>query len=216
MKKLMRVLVLVLVPIALTGCMTTNPYTGERQVSKTTIGTGIGAAGGAIIGALAGGGKGAVIGAVAGAVVGGVTGNIMDRQDTELRQRLQGTGVQVQKLPNGDLRLIMPSDITFALNQSGIKSGFYPVLNSVAVVLKKFNKTVVRIDGYTDNTGTAQYNQTLSERRASSVAQYLAAQGVNPNRLATRGFGERHPIASNTTASGRSMNRRVEMTIHQI
>lgn len=216
MKRIIAIALLVFVPLTFMGCTTTNPYTGERQVSKTSIGAGVGAAGGAIIGALAGGGQGAAIGAAAGAVVGGVTGNIMDRQDSELRQRLQGTGVQVMKLPNGDLRLIMPSDITFAFNSADIKSQFYPVLNSVAIVLRKFKDTIVRIDGYTDSTGSAEYNQRLSERRATAVAQYLGAQGVNPNRFAVRGFGERHPIASNANAQGRSMNRRVEITIHPI
>ena len=216
MKKLLILILMIALPVVFTGCMTTNPYTGERQVSKTTIGAGIGAAGGALIGALAGGGKGAAIGAGIGAVAGGVTGNIMDRQESMLRERLQGTGVQVQRLPNGDLHLIMPSDITFNFDSADIKSRFYPVLNSVAIVLRKFRNSVIRIDGFTDSTGSAEYNQRLSERRANSVARYLAAQQVSSNRFAVRGYGKRRPIASNETKQGRAINRRVEITIHPI
>lgn len=199
------------------GCTTTNPYTGEQQVSKTAVGAGVGAAGGAAIGAIFGKGTGAAIGAASGAVLGGVIGNVMDKQDAELRQQLQGTGVQVARDPRtGDIRLVMPGDITFATNSADIRPGFYPTLNSVAIVLRKYNRTVVEVDGFTDNTGTPTYNQQLSERRAASVAAYFGSQGVNPNRLSVRGFGERYPIATNATVAGRAMNRRVEIRIHQI
>jgi outer membrane protein OmpA-like peptidoglycan-associated protein len=208
---------MIIVPSALIIGCTTNPYTGQEQVSKTAVGAGVGAAGGAAIGAIFGHGTGAAIGAASGAVLGGVIGNIMDRQDAELRQQLQGTGVQVARDPRtGDIRLIMPGDITFATNSADIRPGFYSTLNSVAIVLRKYNKTVVEVDGFTDNTGTAMYNQQLSENRAQSVATYFGSQGINPNRLSVRGFGERHPIATNASVNGRSLNRRVEIRIHQI
>lgn len=202
--------------LLISGCTTPDPYTGQPTVSKTAVGAGIGAAGGAIIGAIAGKGTGALIGAGVGAAVGGVAGNMMDRQASALRQQLQSTGVQVVQDPNGDIHLIMPGDITFATNSSDIRSNFFPTLNSVAIVLRKYNQTVIQVDGFTDNTGEKMYNQELSERRAHSVAQYLMNQQINPNRFAIRGFGERNPVVSNNTAAGRRQNRRVEITIHQI
>ncbi len=154
-----------------------------------------------------------MIGAGSGALVGGGIGYYMDQENAKLRQELVGTGVQVQKNADGSVSLIMSSDVTFATNSSDINSGFYPTLNSVAKVLKEYNKTNVIVSGYTDNTGGVAHNQDLSERRARSVSNYLAAQGVSSNRLFSQGFGDRNPIASNTTASGRSANRRVEIVL---
>jgi outer membrane protein OmpA-like peptidoglycan-associated protein len=199
-----------------TGC-TTDPYTGEQTISKAGIGAGIGAASGAIIGGIAGKGTGALIGAGVGAAVGGIAGGMMDRQADALRQQLRSTGVGVAQDPQTkDIRLIMPGDITFATNRADIRPEFYQVLNSVTLVLIKYNQTLIRIDGFTDSTGTADYNQVLSERRANAVSQYLSSQGVNPNRIVTRGFGQRQPVANNATAEGRSQNRRVEITIHAV
>lgn len=202
--------------LSLSGCMTANPYTGQREVNKTTIGTGLGALVGAGVGALATrSGEGAAIGAAIGGAAGAAGGYYMDRQADQLRQELAGSGVQVMR-QGKDIRLIMPGNITFATNQASLRPEFYRTLNSVAIVLKKFDKTVVRVIGYTDNTGTPMYNQELSERRARSVADYLISQGVNANRFAILGYGERQPIASNDTAEGRQANRRVEITIREI
>lgn len=217
MKQVKTVVALSAVAIGLVGCAT-NPYTGERQTSDTAKGAGIGALAGAGTGALIGSasghaGLGAVIGAGSGALIGGGVGYYMDQENAKLRQELVGTGVQVQKNADGSVSLIMSSDVTFATNSADINSGFYPTLNSVAKVLKEYNKTNVIVSGYTDNTGSASYNQSLSERRAGSVSNYLAAQGVSSNRLFSQGFGERNPIASNATASGRSANRRVEIVL---
>lgn len=209
----------VAVMVGLAGCAT-NPYTGESQASDTAkgagIGAGLGALAGAGTGALIGGGNGALIGAGigagTGALVGGGIGYYMDQENAKLRQELVGTGVQVQKTPDG-IKLVMSSDVTFATNSSDINSGFYPTLNSVAKVLKEYDKTNVVVSGFTDNTGNASYNQSLSERRAQSVSNYLAAQGVSNNRLFSQGFGARNPIASNATVEGRSANRRVEIML---
>ncbi len=199
--------------VLLTGC-TTNPYTGQQQASRTGIGAGLGAATGALAGQLIGHNTTAtLIGAGIGAAVGGVAGNIMDRQAAELRQQLQGTGVSV--VENGNqVKLIMPSDITFAVNSSDVKPQFYNVLNSVALVLKKYSSTAVLVAGFTDNSGAASYNQQLSERRAQSVASYLISQGVSGGRFSVMGYGDRNPIASNATSSGKAQNRRVEITLH--
>lgn len=214
LKLITRCLMAIMV-LMLTGC-TTDPYTGAPTASNTAVGAGIGAAGGALIGAIAGKGTGALIGAGVGAAVGGVAGNMMDRQAAALRDQLRSTGVQVAQGPNGDIHLIMPGDITFATNSADIRANFFSTLNSVAIVLRKYNQTIIQVDGHTDNTGKPMYNQELSERRADSVARYLTSQGINPNRFSIRGFGDRRPIAPNDTSFGRSQNRRVEITIHQI
>lgn len=195
----------------LTGCVT-DPYTGERKMSKTAMGAGLGALAGAGVGALAGDTKGAMIGAGIGALAGGSVGYYMDRQETKLRERLQGTGVSVTR--QGDnLILNMPGDITFAVDQSDIKPAFYDVLNSVVLVLNEFEKTSIHITGYTDSTGSFEYNIKLSERRAQSVASYLQAQQVHPARLVTYGKGPEKPVASNDTEAGRARNRRVELML---
>jgi outer membrane protein OmpA-like peptidoglycan-associated protein len=195
----------------LCGCVT-DPYTGERKMSKTAWGAGLGALAGAGVGALAGDSKGAMIGAGIGALAGGSVGYYMDRQETKLREQLQGTGVSVTR--QGDnLILNMPGDITFAVNQSDIKPGFYDVLNSVVLVLKEFEKTSIHIVGYTDSTGSYEYNVKLSEKRAQSVASYLRAQQIHPARLVTKGKGPENPVADNATEAGRARNRRVELIL---
>ena len=195
----------------LTACAT-DPYTGESKVAKTAWGTGIGAAAGAGISALVAGKKGALIGAASGAAVGAGTGAYMDLQANKLRQELLNTGVQVQQA-NGQIFLIMPGNITFDSNDATIKPGFQPVLNSVAKVIKEYNKTMVQVNGYTDSTGTAATNNALSLMRANSISNYLRAQGVDGNRILANGFGSSNPIASNATAAGREQNRRVEIVL---
>jgi outer membrane protein OmpA-like peptidoglycan-associated protein len=200
-----------------TGCMTYDPYTGEKKVSDTTKGAGIGAATGAVIGLLTGGNaaahrKNALIAGGVGALAGGAIGNYMDRQQAELRHDLQGTGVSVTRMGD-NITLNMPGNITFKTNSAELDPAFGKVLNSVNIVVKEYNKTVVEIAGHTDNTGGAEYNQQLSERRANSVAQYLESQGLANNRVVTVGAGETRPIADNSTAEGRAANRRVELTL---
>lgn len=196
----------------LSGCSSTNPYTGETQTSDATKGTTIGAIGGGVIGAIAGGGKGALIGGVIGGLGGGLIGNSMDKENAELRNTLQGTGVQVHQQGNS-IQLVMASDVTFETGQASVRSNFYPTLNSVAIVVKKYDKTSIIVTGYTDNVGGDAYNQVLSENRAKSVGDYLVSQGVSPNRIVTEGRGKRDPLVSNNTAGGRSMNRRVVITL---
>jgi outer membrane protein OmpA-like peptidoglycan-associated protein len=136
----------------------------------------------------------------------------MDQNENALRAQLQGTGVSVTRNGN-QIILNMPSDITFATDQDTVKPEFYQVLNSVALVLKKYNQTLVDVFGHTDSTGSEQHNLDLSQRRALAVANYLSAQGVDSRRFAVTGFGESRPIASNATAEGRSQNRRVEIQL---
>ena len=196
--------------IAITGC-TTNPYTGEQQASKTaTYGAGAAAVCG-LIGAMDSSEK-ARNAALGCGIVGAGIGAYMDVQEAKLREQLQGTGVQV--IREGDsIRLIMPGNITFESDSYNLKSSFYEVLNSVGLVLAKYSDTTVRVTGHTDNTGAAAYNQTLSERRAASVADYLATREVLRSRMYVQGMGFQQPIADNSSAQGRAMNRRVELYI---
>jgi outer membrane protein OmpA-like peptidoglycan-associated protein len=197
----------------LTACVT-DPYTGEKKVSKAVTGAAIGGATGAAIGAATGGDRGerAAIGAAAGVLAGGAVGAYMDHQESKLREQLQGTGVSVTR-EGDDLILNMPGNITFEVNQADIRPGFYEVLNSVVLVVKEFDKTIIEISGYTDSTGAESYNQELSERRSGSVGAYFKAQAVTPGRVVTKGFGERYPVADNDTAAGRERNRRVELRL---
>ncbi len=202
--------------VALAAC-TTDPYTGEKRVSRTAIGAGAGALAGAGIGALIGDhrGRNAAIGAGIGALAGGSVGYYMDRQAAKLREELAGTGVSVTKVGN-NIVLNMPGNVTFPTDQSDVKADFYPVLNSVAKVLKEYEKTLVHVTGHTDSTGGYEYNMGLSQRRADSVASYLGAQGVQAVRLQARGFGPDNPVASNGTPEGRQQNRRVEITLEPL
>jgi outer membrane protein OmpA-like peptidoglycan-associated protein len=210
-------LIVALLAGIVSGCTTTNAYTGEKQVSKTTKGAGIGALAGAAIGALTGDNgkerrKRALIGAGVGALAGGAVGNYMDRQEAKLRAQLQGTGVSVTR-DGQNIILNMPGNITFATGSADLNSGFFGVLDSVALVLKEYDKTIIDVAGHTDSVGSDAINQTLSERRAQTVGTYLRSKGVNDQRIATAGFGKTHPVASNETPDGRQQNRRVELTL---
>lgn len=212
--------ILALAAIYLTACTTTDPYTGEQKVSNTAGGAMLGAAAGALGGLAVGGGgregrNAALIGAGIGALAGGAIGNYMDRQESELRAQLQGTGISVTRM--GDrIILNMPSNITFATDQYAVMPQFYPTLNSVAIVLNKFNQTLIDINGHTDSTGSLAHNQELSQNRAQSVANYLFSQGLDGRRVSAMGFGPNEPVASNATPEGRAQNRRVEIQIAPI
>lgn len=212
----MKKLLIVCVVLVVSACMSTDPYTGQQKVSNTAKGSGIGAVAGAVIGAATSSkkdrGKGALIGAAGGAAVGGGIGFYMDKQEAALRTKLEGTGVRVVRDGN-NIRLVMPGNITFAVDRHEVRPEFYGTLESVAVVLKEFNKTNIRIAGHTDSDGSDSYNQTLSERRAGSVGQLLISQGVMAGRVLVTGYGERYPIASNDSPEGRQANRRVELEL---
>jgi outer membrane protein OmpA-like peptidoglycan-associated protein len=215
----MRVFTMAILAFVLSACATTDPYTGEQKTSKTTIGAIGGALGGAVIGAATASKndrkKGVLTGAVAGAAIGGGVGKYMDNQEKVLRERLQGSGVQVRR--DGDnISLIMPGNITFDTARSDIRQDFYPVLNSVAEVLAEFKKTRIKVSGHTDNTGGADLNQRLSEDRANSVKDYLVGRRVASGRVNAIGYSYRYPIASNNTESGRQQNRRVELELEPI
>ena len=203
--------------VFITGCETLDPYTREEKTSQATKGALIGAGIGAVVGLMSGDDaverrQRALIGAGVGALAGGAVGAYQDRQEAALRAELEGTGVSVTRMGD-NITLNMPGNITFATDSSDLSPAFFDVLNSVGKVLNEFNQTVVEVAGHTDSTGSDAYNQGLSERRASSVANYLRGRGIMTDRLITVGMGESRPIADNSTSAGRQANRRVEITM---
>ena len=199
--------------LAFSGCAE-NPYYGEH--AKTTRGATIGAGAGAVLGNVVSGSgdrtKGGLIGAAIGATVGGLIGRQMDKQEAELRNQMAGTGVEVQR--QGDtIRLQAPENITFDTNRADVKPQFQPVLTQLAQSIRQYPGTVVQIEGHTDATGSAAYNETLSENRADAVRSYMLQRGVEAHRLVAVGYGMTRPIADNGTVQGRAQNRRVEVLI---
>jgi outer membrane protein OmpA-like peptidoglycan-associated protein len=202
------------------GCQTIDPYTGEEKTSSATKGAAIGAGTGALLGILTGDDskerrKRALIGAGVGAIAGGAVGNYMDQQEAELRRQLEGTGVGVTRVGD-EILLNMPGNITFETNSADLKPQFFAVLDSVALVAQKYDQTVVEVTGHTDSTGSAAYNQTLSEQRAATVATYLNTRGIDRQRILAFGRGLTQPVADNATAEGRALNRRVEIRLSPI
>jgi outer membrane protein OmpA-like peptidoglycan-associated protein len=202
--------------ITLTACTTINPNTGAQEANRTGTGALVGAAAGAVAGGLIGDSKkAAIIGAGVGALGGAAVGSYMDKQEQALRDDLEGTGVEIERVGD-NIKLNMPSSITFDTNQAVIKPEFFPVLNQIGNTLSEFQSTIVVIAGHTDSTGSAEYNQQLSMNRANSVSYYLMNNGVINERIATTGYGESLPIADNGTPDGRQINRRVEITLQPL
>ena len=203
--------------VLLSACTTLDPYTQEEKTSSATKGALIGAASGIAIGLMTGDDaverrQHALIGAGVGAIAGGSVGAYMDRQEMALRKQLEGTGVSVAR--DGDhISLVMPGNVTFATNSSDLRPEFFGVLDSVGLVLKEYEKTVIEVAGHTDSVGSEANNQALSERRAGTVASYLVSRGVLEMRVIRVGMGETRPVADNTTDAGRALNRRVELTL---
>jgi outer membrane protein OmpA-like peptidoglycan-associated protein len=203
--------------VFISGCETFDAYTQESKTSNATKGALIGAAAGAVAGLASGDDavdrrQRALIGAGVGALAGGSIGYYMDQQEAKLREELEGTGVSVTRIGD-NITLNMPGNVTFATDSSDLRSAFFDVLVSVSKVLKEFDQTIVEVAGHTDSTGSESYNQALSDRRASSVSQYLEAHGIFNQRIITIGLGESQPFADNDTESGRQANRRVEITM---
>ena len=199
--------------LAATGC-TTDPVTGQQRVSKTGTGAAIGAGAGALLGALLGGGSttGVLIGAGVGALAGGGVGAYMDRQERDLRQATAGTDIEVQR-QGDEIQLVFPDTITFDFNSAVVRPEMRSQLQEVARVLNEYPSSVLGVYGHTDNVGSMDVNQRLSEQRAQSVAGSLESFGVNRARMQIRGYGYTQPIASNATPEGRAQNRRVELRV---
>ncbi len=199
-----------------TGCADMSPT--QRG---TATGAGVGAGLGAILGGTTSGGgsnraaKGAVIGGAAGAIIGNIWSNRMERQRQEMAEATRGTGIQVSQTSDNRLKMEIPADVSFDTGRSDIKSNFRPILERFAQTLQDNPAATVDIVGHTDSTGGAAINDPLSVDRAARTRDYLAQRGVSPNRVMIDGRGEREPIASNDTDSGRARNRRVEIYVSE-
>lgn len=212
----------VVLAMALAGCQG-MPRPSDRPFEGWEKGAAIGAVGGAVLGAVAykrDRTKGAVIGAVGGGLAGGAVGAYMDSQKRDLEKNLakeiQAGQARVEKMPNNIVRVTMTSQTAFDTNSTAIKPGFHTTLDKLADVVVRYGKTTLTIVGHTDNVGSNQYNQQLSQRRALSVAQYFESKRVDALRLATSGKGESEPVASNSSEGGRQANRRVEIYVEPV
>jgi outer membrane protein OmpA-like peptidoglycan-associated protein len=203
----------VLIPIFVAACASSNP---DDPNAKAKRGAGVGAAAGAVVGAILGnqaggaGKTGAVVGAIAGAAIGGAVGHRMDQQQKELQQI---PGVEVSRPAENEINVNLTNDILFDFNSAALRPESQQTLRDLAVNFQRYPDETVTVEGYTDNVGSAAYNQTLSENRAYSVKNYLVDQGVPGTRITAVGYGETRPKATNDTPEGRQVNRRVEIHI---
>ena len=205
--------------VALSGCKTLDAFTGEEKTSSATKGAAIGAGIAAALTYVTSRStdsktrkRRTLQAAGIGAIAGGGVGAYMDRNEAELREQLEASGVRVQR--EGDnINLVMPGNITFETGSEQLKPNFGQVLDSVVVVLNEFEQTIIVVAGHTDSRGSDEFNQALSERRAGTVGNYLLNKGVVEARIDAVGFGEKYPIADNGSAAGRAENRRVELSL---
>ncbi len=211
-KSILYVFVLV---FALGGCATMNE--SQQSTAKgTAMGTGAGAAVGAIIGAIAGDpALGAGIGAGVGAVGGYIWSNRMEEQKRKMEAATEGTKVSVTQTADNQLKVNVPSDISFDTGQSTIKPEMHPVLNSLAAGLISNPDSQVTVIGYTDDTGNDSINNPLSVNRAASTRAYLVSQGIASNRISIDGRGSSEPLVPNTSPENRAKNRRVEILVKE-
>lgn len=207
-------ILIILMVFSVTACATDDP----NRRAKT--GAAIGAITGAILGHQADGKKGRFIGAIVGAMAGAAVGNYMDKQQKDfeaaLAEETAQNQIEIERLSDNSLKLHIKNEVSFDTNSSALKSQFLPSLKKVGSVLNKYDKTVVHVIGHTDSVGSDQYNQTLSEKRASSVSTYFNTEGIKKERIVIHGRGEKDPRANNNSPAGRSKNRRVEIVIKPI
>nr|WP_298931624.1 OmpA family protein [uncultured Erythrobacter sp.] len=199
-----------------TSACVTDPNTGEQKVSRTGIGAAVGGTLGYLLGGAIGGDTARIIGAGIGGSAGAVVGKRFDDQIKELDEQTAGSGVDVEEVGDGDAILVrLPDGVTFARGSSDINPGFFNTLDTVAESLIKYPNSLIDVYGFTDTTGSSALNQRLSEQRAQSVADYIAARGVARSRMETRGFGEDYDQLRVKTGDGvdEPLNRRVEIKI---
>lgn len=204
MKRILTVVALAALAVQLQGC-----------ASKAQTGAIVGAGGGAVVGAVIGKATGntaagILIGAAIGGAAGAVIGGYMDKQAAEMEQDLQGA--RIERIGEG-IKITWGSGLLFDIDRADLRPEAQAELVKLARILNKYPDTNIEVDGHTDATGTEEHNMQLSMRRAESVATFLAVQNVTRDRLHAVGFGELKPIASNDTAEGRQLNRRVEVAI---
>ncbi|CAB3814590.1 putative lipoprotein YiaD [Achromobacter insuavis] len=207
---LKRIAVVAATGVLVAGCAT-------QQQTNTAVGTGAGAAVGAGIGALIGHGTGAAVGAGIGAVAGGLIGYNWKVVKEDVQQSgATSLGIDVVEMPDGSLKVNIPSNVSFDTDKTALKPALLPVLDSVARSLNQHPELRAKVVGHTDSTGALAHNQTLSVNRARSVTDYLSRQGVAATRLTIEGRGPNDPIGDNATADGRALNRRVEIYLYAV
>jgi outer membrane protein OmpA-like peptidoglycan-associated protein len=204
------------------GCASDGSADGKRPMTNMETGAVVGAVGGAAVGALVTKkhAKGALIGAVGGGLAGGAVGAYMDSQKKDLEKNLakerQAGAIKVEKLPGDVVKIVMTNQTAFDVDSAVIKPGFQSTMDKLSDVVIRYGKTSLTVVGYTDNTGSAQHNQDLSQRRAQAVESYFRSKDVNPARLVAYGKGPTEPIASNDSDAGRRANRRVEVLVEPV
>ena len=213
MRKQMAVTAALASALLITGCANTGGMSDTTR--RTATGAGVGALGGAAIGAIAGGhaGKGALIGAGVGALGSYIWSQNLEKQKREMEAATQGTGVGVTQTADNQLKLDIPSDISFDTGRADIKGNVAPILDRFAEGLRNNPNAEVRVIGHTDSTGSDAINNPLSLQRAESTRNYLTSRGVNGARIQVQGMGSHQPVASNATNEGRARNRRVEIFV---
>ena len=217
-------LALLSLAIFLGGCSASqrqNATTGEVETNSATKGALGGALAGVVIGLATGDdaderGRNALIGGASGAAIGGGIGYYFDKQEAALRQELLNSGVQVERVGEQELRLRLENGIGFESSSYELTGEIQNTLHGVARILAEYPETSLSVVGFTDSTGSDTSNQILSEKRADSVKNALATKGVASGRLSSRGYGERYPLCTNSTAEGRACNRRVEINIQPL
>lgn len=203
--------VLVLAAAMMLGCASTDDDPNRKTKRGALIGAVTGAAAGAVIGNQSGNSRtGAVVGAAAGAAVGAAVGRRMDKQEAELRQI---EGIDVERPSEGEINVRLKNDVLFDFDSAALRASSRETLQDLAQNLRAYPESLIDVEGHTDSTGSEQYNQRLSERRAASVADYLIEQGVPASSITVWGFGEMRPRSTNVSAEGRQLNRRVEIRI---
>jgi len=211
---------LLLVSTLTLGACATDEYGNRRDLTDAEKGGLIGGGIGALLGLQAKDKSRAVLYGLVGGLTGAAVGNYMDNQkkdfEKQLQNEIQSGAIQVQNLPQNSLMVTMTAQTSFAVNSYQIQHGFYSTMDKIAGIVNKYGKTHLTLVGYTDSTGSASYNKQLSEQRAQSVLSYLRNRGVIPQRLSAIGMGEERPRASNATAAGRALNRRVEIIIEPV
>lgn len=204
-----------LITISLIAAIALMPVVNGCGTSKTVRGGAIGAAAGGVIGGIIGNkagntAVGAIIGAAIGGTAGALIGNYMDKQAEEMQRDIEGA--KIERVGEG-IKITFDSGILFAVNSSELQPAAKENIGKLATILNKYPDTNILVEGHTDSTGSDEYNQSLSERRAASVAGYAKGQNVKADRFTTVGYGETQPVVSNSTAEGRQANRRVEIAI---
>ncbi len=211
--KLKHIAVAILSASLITSCAN-DPH------QRAKIGAAIGAVTGAVIGHQVDDDNGRYVGAAVGALAGGAVGNYMDKQQQELERQLAeeqaAKEIEMQRLADNTIKLDLSSEVSFDSAKSQVKPSFYTSLDKIASVLSQYDQTVVHVVGHTDSDGSDAYNMDLSLRRADAVKNYLMGRGVSSERLQVQGRGESEPRASNSTAAGKAMNRRVEVFLKPI